>query len=178
MLEPFVRRVLVCLLIAASASPAAGQPGLRARPLVGGLSVPVAFVQDPSNPRVQYVVQQTGRIRVLVDDVLQPVDFLDLSTQIASTGERGLFGLAFPADYGTSGRCYVNFTDAAGDTVVARFLRSRTNALVADPASRFDLRWSNGLRRIPQPYANHNGGTLRFGPDGYLYVGHGRRRRW
>ena len=173
MIYPFVRRVLVCLLIAATASPALAQPGLRARMLTSGLAVPVAFVQDPSNPRVQYIVQQTGRIRVLVDSVLQPVDFLDLSGQITSSGEQGLLGLAFPADYGTSGRCYVNFTDTAGDTVVARFLRSRSNALVADLASRFDLRWSNGLRKILQPYTNHNGGTLRFGPDGYLYVGMG-----
>jgi glucose/arabinose dehydrogenase len=99
-------------------------------------------------------------------------DFLDLRGSITSGGERGLLGLAFPPDSATSGRFYVNFTNPSGHTVVARFQRS-SNPFVADPSSRFDLRWPGGLRFISQPYANHNGGNLAFGPDGYLYIGLG-----
>jgi glucose/arabinose dehydrogenase len=165
---------LTTLLLLLAPGLALAQPAaIRARLLVSGLAQPVAFVQDPSNPRAQYVVQQGGRIRVVLDGVLQPFDFLDLSGVVLAGGERGLLGLALPADYGTTGRSFVNFTDLAGDTVVARFHRSASNLLMADPATRFDLRWSDGLRFIPQPFANHNGGTLQFGPDGHLYIGMG-----
>jgi glucose/arabinose dehydrogenase len=141
--------------------------------VVSGLQSPVAFVQDPSNPAVQYVVEQGGRLRVVRQGTLEAAPFLDLTASVRSGGEQGLLGLAFPADYATSGRLYVNFTNAAGHTVVARFRRS-ANPLVADPASRFDLRW--GPSRTPfvaQPFTNHNGGHLAFGPDGYLYIGLG-----
>ena len=134
---------------------------------------PVAFVQDPSTPAVQYIVEQGGRIRVVRNGVLQTASFLDLSADITSGGERGLLGLALSPDYETSGRFYVNFTNPAGHTVIARFKRSSANPFVADPATRFDFRWPGGDRFISQPFANHNGGTLVFGPDGFLYIGLG-----
>jgi glucose/arabinose dehydrogenase len=137
-----------------------------------GFTNPVAFVQDPADSRVQFVVEQAGRIRVVVAGQLQSTDFLDLSAAIRSGGEQGLLGLAFPPDGASSGRFYVNFTNPDGNTVVARLKRS-SNPRVADPASRFDFRWSTGQRTIAQPYANHNGGCLAFGPDGYLYIGMG-----
>ena len=105
--------------------------------------------------------------------VLLPTPFLDVSAVISSGGERGLLGLAFPPDYAASGRFFVNFTDPNGNTVVARFKRSAVNPMVADPTTRFDLRWGGTQRFIAQPFANHNGGHLAFGPDGYLYVGIG-----
>jgi len=144
---------------------------LRATVYVTGLNLPLEFVQNPADPATQYVVEQGGRIRVISHGVLQAASFLDLSTQISSGGERGLLGLALPSDFATSRRFYVNFTDPNGNTVVARF--GAPSNTQADPASRFDLLWSTGQRYIAQPFANHNGGHLAFGPDGYLYIGMG-----
>ena len=100
-------------------------------------------------------------------------DFLDLRSRISSGGERGLLGLAFAPDYASSGRFFVNFTNPNGHTVVARFRRS-SNPSVADAgvALRSALAGA-GVRLITQPFANHNGGHLAFGPDGYLYIGLG-----
>src|SRR3954465_7778444 len=145
------------------------QAPLRTRTFVSGFTAPVLFLQDPNNRAVQFVVEQGGRIRVVQDGMVLPADFLDLRGAIASGGERGLLGMAIPAD--GSGRVFVNFTNTAGETVVARFRRS-ANPLVADPATRFDLRWGTGAF-IAQPFSNHNGGNLVFGPDGDLYVGVG-----
>jgi glucose/arabinose dehydrogenase len=162
--------VLGCLAVLSAASASAQ---LRASLYASGFNAPVAFVQDPSDPSVQLVVEQGGLIRAVRSGVVQGTPFLDLTSVVLSGGERGLLGLAFPADYAASGRFYVNFTRRPdGHTVVARFRRS-ANPLVADASSRFDLVWSTGLAFIAQPFANHNGGTPVFGPDGYLYVGMG-----
>ena len=162
--------LLACLML--PAFDAAAQ--LRTRVHASGFSNPVAFVQDPADPAVQFVVQQGGRIRIVRGGEVLPADFLNLTSAVRSGGEQGLLGLAFPPDAGLTGRFYVNFTNAAGDTVIARFRRS-SNPLVADPASRFDLRWggAGGAAVIEQPFANHNGGHLAFGPDGFLYIGLG-----
>ena len=147
---------------------------LRTRVHASGFTRPIAIVQDPGDAAVQFVVEQAGRIRVVRDGSVQAADFLDIRSSVRSGGEQGLLGLAFPPDTGLTGRFYVNFTNEAGHTVVARFRRS-ANPLIADPGSRFDLRWNGagapGL--IEQPFSNHNGGHLAFGPDGYLYVGMG-----
>ena len=130
------------LLLIASAQAAAQLPAIQSVPYVGGLSSPVGMVQDPSDPAVQFVVQQGGLIRVIRNGVLQDTSFLNLTSSILAGGERGLLGLAFPSDYARTGRFYVNFTRVDdGHTVVARFLRSAANPLVADPSSRFDLLW-------------------------------------
>jgi glucose/arabinose dehydrogenase len=147
---------------------------LRPRTFVSGLVTPLAFVQDPTDRSVQFVVEQRGLIRVVRNGALETENLLDLRGMIAATGEQGLLGLAFPPDAASSRRLFVNFTNAAGDTVIARFRRS-ANPLVADMSSRFDLRWNGeaGAAVIAQPFANHNGGHLAFGPDGFLYIGMG-----
>src|SRR5690606_25874314 len=119
------------------------------------------------------VVEQGGRVRVIVDGFLQPADYIDLTGQISSSGERGLLGLAFAPDYADSGRVFLSFTNTDGHSVIARFTRSTTNPLEADPATRFDLVWPGGQPYIEQPFPNHNGGQIAFGPDGYLYIGLG-----
>jgi glucose/arabinose dehydrogenase len=147
------------------------QTGLRAIVYASGFRLPLDVVQDPTNRSVQFVVEQAGRIRVVQAGTVLPADFLDLRSAVSCCNERGLLGLVFAPDYAASGRFYVNFTNPAGNTVVARFRRS-SDPLVADPASRFDLRWY-GSAAINQPYENHNGGNLVFGPDGFLYIGLG-----
>ena len=153
--------------------PSAARAQLTLRLVVSALTQPLAFIQDPSDSTVQFIVQKGGRIRVLKSGVLQPDDFLDLSGVVSVVSEQGLLGLAFAQDYASSRRFYVNFTNAQGHTVIARFKRSVADPLKADASTRFDLRWPDGQRFITQPYANHNGGTLRFGPDGFLYIGMG-----
>jgi glucose/arabinose dehydrogenase len=164
--------VLAALLVSIATIEVRAQ--LRSQVVASGFTAPVAFVQDPANRAVQFVVEQDGRIRVVRDGAVVSTPFLDLSSAIAAGGERGLLGMAFPPDAVTSGRVFVNFTNRAGHTVVARFRRS-ADPLVLDPSSRFDLHWGGaaGPAFIAQPYSNHNGGHLAFGPDGYLYVGLG-----
>ncbi len=147
------------------------QSNVRAVVYAGGLTTPLAIVQDPTNRSVQFVVEQSGRIRAVRAGSVVPGEFLNLASTIRSGGEQGLLGLAFAPDYATSGRFYVNFTNRDGHTVVARFRRSN-DPLVADPSSRFDLRL-RGSPFVAQPFANHNGGNLVFGPDGFLYIGLG-----
>ena len=159
---------------------------LNSRVYASGFSAPVAFVQDPSDRTVQYVVEQGGLIRVIRHGVVQPPPFLDLTGVVRTGGEQGLLGLAFPSDYGASGRFYVYFTAPsfgetdpvtgrmiANHSTVARFKRSADNPFVADPSTRRDMVWSGGLAYIPHPFTNHNGGNLAFGPDGFLYIGTG-----
>jgi glucose/arabinose dehydrogenase len=163
-------------LVLLVATPAAAQ--LRAELYASGFDEPVAFVPDPVNGAIQYVVERGGRIRVTSIPNYLPFGqrltgtFLDLSAEISTGAEQGLLGLAFAPDYATSGRFFVNFTNTAGNTVIARF-RSTTTLYPGVPSSRFDLVWPGGQRFIAQPYANHNGGNLVFGPDGYLYIGLG-----
>ena len=163
---------IVALLMCGGATDARAQ--LRARQHASGFSSPVAFVQDPTDRTLRFVVEQTGRIRAVRDGAILSPDFLNLSTAISCCGERGLLGLAFAPDYATSGRFFVDFTNPAGDTVVARFRRS-SNPVVADATSRFDLRFggADAPAVIVQPFSNHNGGNLVFGPDGFLYIGLG-----
>lgn len=161
--------VLACL--SAGAPHAAAQ--LRATPVASGFEQPLGFVQDPSNPTVQIVLEKTGRAIALVDGAPQPTPFLDLRGIVSTNSERGLLGLAFAPDYASSGVVFVSFTNAAGHSVIARYLRSAANPLTLDASTRFDLIWPDGQRFIEQPFANHNGGHIAFGPDGYLYVGLG-----
>src|SRR3954464_2317574 len=166
-------RAMACGVLLLAATAPGLQAQLRLRPQVSGLINPVAVVQDPADRGVQFVVQQNGAVRIVRGSTIGG-DFLDLSAAIVSGGEQGLLGLAFAPDAVTTGRFFVNFTNRFGDTVVARFRRPSSGA-VADAASRFDLRWggAGGAAFIEQPFANHNGGNLAFGPDGFLYIGLG-----
>jgi glucose/arabinose dehydrogenase len=161
----------LALAAAAVAAPAAAQ--LRLEPVVRAEGPTVGFVEDPVAPGTFLLIAQDGVVRVVADGAVRETPFLDLRGAISTGGERGLLGLAFPPDAAASGRVFVNFTNPAGDTVVARFTRRADDPHAVDPSSRRDLVWSDGRAVIDQPFANHNGGHLAFGPDGYLYVGMG-----
>jgi glucose/arabinose dehydrogenase len=164
-------RGVVTAMVLLSMLPVAARAQMRTEVVATGLSNPVAFVVDPGDPATFYAVEQRGTIRTVRDRTVEPTLFLDLRASISAGGERGLLGLAFPPDAIESRRFYVNFTNLDGHTVVARFTR-RADGQV-DLNSRFDLQWPTGRRFIEQPFSNHNGGHLAFGPDGYLYVGMG-----
>jgi glucose/arabinose dehydrogenase len=132
-----------------------------------GFSSPVAIV-NAGDSRL-FVVQRGGLIRVLnPNGTINTTPFLSLSSIITAGGERGLLGLAFHPNYATNGRFYVNYTRSGdGATVIAKYTVSTTDSNVANPAS------AEILLTIAQPFSNHNGGSLNFGPDGYLYIGMG-----
>jgi glucose/arabinose dehydrogenase len=114
-----------------------------------------------------FVVEQGGRVRIIDGGSVLPVPFLDLRSIVSPGSERGLLGLAFHPDYRTNGQFFVDYTNLAGNTVIARYQAS------SDP-NRADAGSAAILLTIAQPAANHNGGQLRFGPlDGYLYIGMG-----
>jgi glucose/arabinose dehydrogenase len=161
--------VLACLLVGASANNAAGQ--LRSAVVATGLTNPVALLPDPLDASAFLVVEQRGTIRTLRNGAVATTLFLDLRGQLSTGGERGLLGMAFPPDAAESRRFFVNFTNPDGHTAVARYTRDAQGRV--DPNSRFDLVWPEGRAFIEQPFSNHNGGHLAFGPDGYLYIGLG-----
>src|SRR4029077_9622393 len=136
--------------------------------VTGGLSSPLFITGAGDGSGRLFVLEQSGRIRVVSSGNLIPAPFLDIRSRVQSGGERGLLGLAFHPQYRSNGRFFVNYTDTRGNTVVAEYRRSSTNSLRASTTERV-------LLRISQPFANHNGGMLAFGPDGYLFVcvGHG-----
>jgi glucose/arabinose dehydrogenase len=155
-------------------APGVAAAQLRAEVVVSGLVNPTALVADPLEAGTFWILEQRGTIRALRNGALQPDFVLDLRGQLTSGGERGLLGLAFPpdaADAAAPRRVFVNFTNPQGHTVVARYLRGADGRVV--PSSRFDLMWPDGRRFVEQPFSNHNGGHLAFGPDGYLYIGLG-----
>ena len=164
-----IAAVTTVAILALGARQPGAQAQLRATVYASGFVNPVAFVQDPADPSLQFVVEQAGRVRALRNGTVLAADFLNLSGVVRAGGEQGLLGMAIAAD----GRAYVNFTNSAGHTVIARFRRSADPA-VANAGSRFDLRLGpGGSAVIPQPFANHNGGHLAFGSDGFLYIGLG-----
>lgn len=150
-------------LLLAAAMPARSQVGTRLA--LSGLDQPVRLVSPPGDRRL-FVVEQPGRIRVFGLDGSDRGTFLDLVGSISAGGERGLLGLAFAPDYATSGIFLVDFTDQAGNTRLVRY------AVSADP-DRADPASADTLLTVAQPFANHNGGHLEFGPDGWLYFGLG-----
>jgi glucose/arabinose dehydrogenase len=135
--------------------------------LTGDLSRPVGLTHVGDGSGRLFVLEQEGLIRIVQGRELLAEPFLDIRDRVGSNAnEQGLLGLAFHPQYPQNGYLYVNYTDLNGGTVIARYSVSADPGLV-DPGS--EVR----LLQIPQPYGNHNGGALAFGPDGYLYIGTG-----
>jgi glucose/arabinose dehydrogenase len=141
----------------------------RVRRAGTGFAAPLYLTGIPDNSGRVLVVEQAGRIRILdpASGAIATADFLDLRGTISSGGERGLLGLALAPDFASTGTYYVYLTNLAGDTELRRYRTLAGNRDQTDPASA-DL-----ILTFAQPFANHNGGWIAFGPDGFLYIASG-----
>lgn len=150
----------------AAAETVAAAGGTRLVAVARGLERPVHLATAPGEPDRLYVVEQPGRIRIVAGGRIDPKPFLDVRSEVVSGGEQGLLSVAFHPDYSENGLLYIDYTDLNGDTRVVEYHAVEDRTAV-DPASR------RVLLAIDQPYSNHNGGQLTFGPDGLLWVGMG-----
>ena len=153
------------LALVVSAALAVSAPSaLHLQPVAEGLASPTYVTAAPGEPGNLYVVEQPGTIRVLAGGRVRATPFLDIRSRVRSGGERGLLSVAFDPGYRRNHLFYVDYTDRNGDTRVVRF-RARGGRAVLSSAKQ--------LLFVRQPYPNHNGGQLQFGPDRLLYVGMG-----
>lgn len=155
--------LLICLVV----GPFSFAQSIGLTTFATGFSAPVDMAHPPGDERM-FVVQQSGAIRILnPNGTINATNFLTLtSATISSGGERGLLGLAFHPNYANNGYFYVNYTNTSGNTVIARYSVS-ADPNVADASS------GTQILTVAQPFSNHNGGSLKFGTDGYLYIGMG-----
>ena len=150
-----------------SASPAGDKPpSLSIEPVVESLDAPVDVTWRPDDPSTVFVVEQIGRIRIVRDGELIERPFLDIGDLVQAGGEQGLLGLAFLPS-AENGRFFVYYTDLEGDQVVASYDTDPDDRDAALP------RTATIWLRMEDPFGNHNGGSLVFGADGYLYIGTG-----
>jgi Glucose/sorbosone dehydrogenases len=165
-----VRKTLACLALVSACGggpdgggSGSGETAVTLQEVARGLNFPL-YVTAPAGDTVRlFVVEKSGRIRIVENGNLLAEPFLDLSGQISGGEEQGLLGLAFHPVYALNGRFFVHYTDPAGDTRVVRYqVSGDINA--ADPDS------ARTILALDQPFANHNGGEITFGPDGYLYI--------
>lgn len=145
---------------------AIGQNTNKLIPFASGLTNPVSIANAGDNRL--FVVEQRGNVKIInPTGTINAQPFLNISGRVIYGGERGLLGIAFHPKYSTNGYFYVNYIGEGGNTRISRFKVSSDNMNLADPQSELIL------MTIAQPYQNHNGGDLKFGPDGYLYIGMG-----
>jgi len=154
----------------AASQVASSEPGAATLTLdvvADGLEGPVDVADAGDGSGRLFVVEQAGRIRIVDGTKLVKRPFLDIAARVKSGGEQGLLGLAVHPAFPNDPRFFVNYTDLKGDTVVSEFRVDAPDRDIADPKS------ERILLRIHQPFANHNGGAVVFGPDGMLYVATG-----
>ncbi|MBC6936067.1 MAG: glucose dehydrogenase [Chloroflexi bacterium] len=170
-----MRKLLALVLLAVGAFTVRAQEtgipdpaGVRLIEVVGGFNRPVLVTHAGDASGRLFIVEQYGRIWIYTGGALLPQPFLDVADRLSTRGnEQGLLGLAFHPNYETNGLFFVNYTDRDGATAVVRYRVSADDPNRADPAS------AETILQIAQPFGNHNGGHIAFGPDGYLYIGMG-----
>ena len=132
-----------------------------------GLNATVFVTSPPGDTSRLFVVEQSGAIKIIRNDSVLATPFLDISSDVSFGGEQGLLGMAFHPDYSSNGYFFINYTNTAGDTRIARG-RVSDDPDLANPDSLVTI------LSVSQPFANHNAGMLAFSPlDGYLYIGLG-----
>lgn len=157
-------RLVTAIFLAAAGTAQAGAPTLGLQLFASPIDRPVAITHAGDGSGRVFIVEQTGSIRIVdAGGTLLETPFLDLDAQSACCGEQGVLGLAFHPDYAINGTFYVHYSDNSGDTVVSRF-EVTADPNIADTASELEL------LTVAQPFSNHNGGQIAFGPDGYLYI--------
>jgi glucose/arabinose dehydrogenase len=161
-----VAAAVFLLIILAASSAVSAQPEIALDLVASGLPGITSITHAGDGSGRIFIVLQGGRIFIFDGSQVLPQPFLNIGPIISSGGERGLLGLAFHPSYGTNGFFYVDYTDTGGNTVIARYSVSG-DPNVADPNS------ASILLNINQPFSNHNGGQIQFGPDGLLYIGMG-----
>jgi glucose/arabinose dehydrogenase len=154
-------------IVDGSVAPALSAADITLAPIATGLDRPVFITSARDGSGRTFIVEQGGRILVRKDGVILPTPLLDITGLVSTGGEQGLLGLAFHPDFERNRRFYVNYTNRDGDTIVRRYRTSSTNPDRTEAGS------AKTIIKIAQPYANHNGGMLAFGPGGYLYIGMG-----
>jgi glucose/arabinose dehydrogenase len=132
-----------------------------------GLSQPLLVTDAGDGSGRLFVVEQTGKVRIIKSGELLAAPFLDLTGSVSTGGEQGLLGLAFHPSYRTNGKVYVSYTDRAGTSTIREYRVSPSSP------NRVPAATGRTILRLRQPYANHNGGNIAFGPDGDLYIGFG-----
>ncbi len=146
-------------------------PQLKLTEVASGLKQPLYGKAAPGQPERLYLLEKAGVIKLLELGGprvrLREVPFLDISKKVSTRSERGLLGLDFDAEYASNGIFYIHYSNLEGDTIVARMQADATDPLRANPGS------EEILLQVPQPFPNHDGGELIFGPDGMLYLGLG-----
>ncbi len=160
--------LLVGMLLISTATVLSQAPPFRIlQGYVTGLSSPVLLTHAGDGTRRKFIVQQGGSIEVVQSGSRTATQFMNIDPRVLSGGERGLLGLAFHPNFETNGYFFVNYTrEPDGATVISRFSAISNNTL-GDPNS------ERIVLTIAQPFSNHNGGMISFGPDGHLYIGMG-----
>ena len=160
--------ILLCSFLSGTRANSQIEPqAIVLEPVLSGLISPVYVTGAGDGSNRLFVVEQGGRIKVLQPEATTPADFLDISARVLSGGERGLLGLAFHPDFENNRRFFVDYTrQADGATVIAEYRASESDPNRAGASE-------TTLLLIPQPFANHNGGMITFGPDGFLYIAMG-----
>jgi glucose/arabinose dehydrogenase len=161
-----VKNIGVWIVFLVNAGRVQAVPTTDVVPIITGLNKPVAITHAGDGSNRLFITQQRGQIRIYEGGQVLPTPFLDIRDLVSCCGERGLLSAAFHPNYPSNGFFYINYINTEGNTVIARYTVS-SDPNVADPNS------ATLLLEIPQPFANHNGGQLQFGPDGYLYIGMG-----
>lgn len=139
---------------------------LTLKTVATGLDFPLYLTTAPGDNSRLFIVEKGGLIKIIKNGTLLKTPFLDIRPLVSTGSEQGLLGLAFDPKYATNGRFYVSYTDTAGDSRIVRYLVSENPDVAQTDPDRV-------LLTIDQPFGNHNGGNIVFGPDGYLYIGMG-----
>ena len=160
-----MKKFFYCTLVLCSFISLSGQT-IELQLVASGFSRPVD-ITHAGDDRL-FIVEKSGRIQIIdPSGSTLTTPFLDISNLVSNGGEQGLLGLAFHPNYEENGYFFVNYTNSGGDTRIVRYSRSDDNPDVADPNSALQI------LAVSQPASNHNGGGIKFGPDGYLYIGLG-----